>query len=67
MNDQRNLSYIADTVTLIDILTKEKYKKMTVEELDYVINMKCTYPCYQNLIGDGSTEKAENLYKKFHA
>lgn len=55
-----------DTVTLIDILTKDKYKKMTVDELDYVINMRCTYPCYQNLEGNGSLEKAQNLFKKFN-
>ena len=52
-------------VALSDLLTNEKYRKMDIKDLTFVIDYEISFADYLKLRGDFAAGKAENLFHWF--
>jgi hypothetical protein len=55
------------TVTIVDLLSDEKYRKMNVDELEYEIDYNLTFNDYTLMAGEWAKGKAEILHAYFRA
>ena len=53
-------------ITLEKLLNAPKYRKLSLIELEHVINWDLQYDDYNKLNGEGSYDKAELLYVEWH-
>jgi hypothetical protein len=52
-------------IPLHDLLTNEKYRKLSLDELEQLINLQLSYSDYDNLDGFWAKDKAKKLIEKW--